>query len=343
MLLHGMSVLTVESSAVPLRSSFLRGGAVRVLTRNEIVTAQSDPYVRVYYRIIDDPKFEGVYDHDAALAAWLRLLLAADAMYPAPATLPRSVKPAALKRLTDAGLVDLLPGDRFRLHGLRGERERRQDQARKAARKRWDHASADTDAMPEQSVSNAGASGNGMHSKPSQAAPIRTEPSQAEPTLLAGELPDENDSATLACRQLFDSGKWLGDREYVTAWEDMDRRYSPEWVKDEIPNAFAACLERRGKVLPWDLKRMTEQRLAERSRAEERHREAEEARRLEEAQAARQAAAVALSEEERERQSLIRRAVRVWTDRGMKGPKVPEQVDELREWLDQYGPEGAGA
>ena len=51
------------------------------------------------------------------------------------------------------------------------------------------------------------------------------------PMLQASELPSESDSATLACRQLFDSGKWLGDREYVAAWEDMDRRYSAAWVR----------------------------------------------------------------------------------------------------------------
>lgn len=151
------------------------------------MTAQTDPYVRVYYRIIDDPKFEGVYDHDATLATWLRLLLAADAMYPAPATLPRSVKPAALQRLVKAELVDLLPGDRYRLHGLKGERDRRQEQARKAARKRWDDAGETADAMPEQSDSTAGASGNGMHSDPLQA-----EPSQSTPRLSTGEEMDES-------------------------------------------------------------------------------------------------------------------------------------------------------
>ena len=143
------------------------------------MTAQSDPYVRVYYRIIDDPKFLDVYDNDAALAAWLRLLLAADAMYPAPATIPRGVKAAALDRLVKAELVDLLPGDRYRLHGLRSEREQRTDQARKAARKRWDE---NPPAMPEQSGSNAGASANGMHS-----APLQAEPIQSAPILSTGE------------------------------------------------------------------------------------------------------------------------------------------------------------
>ena len=313
------------------------------------MTAQTDPYVRVYYRIIDDPKFAGVYDNDAALAAWLRLLLAADAMYPAPATLPHGIRRAALAKLTDAGLIDLLPGSRFRLHGLHNERERRTDQARRAARKRWDEDDPGRPSgKPTESKGNALAmrqhsNGNAeaMHSEPSQAEPIRTEPSQAEPAMLAmHELPSESDSATLACRQLFDSGKWLGDREYVAAWEDMDRRYTPEWVQTEIAPAFGACLEKRGKVLPWDLKRMTEQRLAERARSEQREREEAERRRFE-GQATRQTIEP-MTEEEREKQGLFKRAIDIWRQRGMRG-RVPEDVDELRAWLAANEQQGAPA
>ena len=155
------------------------------------MTAQPDPYVRVYYRIIDDPKFESVYDDDAALATWLRLLLAADAMYPAPATIPRSVKALVLKKLAKAELIDLLPGDRYRVHGLGSERERRTEQAKRAAKKRWastdEPADASDDAMPEQSASNADASGESMHSNP-----LRSEQLQSAPRLSTGEEMDES-------------------------------------------------------------------------------------------------------------------------------------------------------
>jgi hypothetical protein len=57
------------------------------------VTGDKDPYVRVYSRIIDDPKFETVYDDDARLACWLRLLILADATWPTPAD-PRGCSPA---------------------------------------------------------------------------------------------------------------------------------------------------------------------------------------------------------------------------------------------------------
>ena len=88
------------------------------------------PYSRVYWSVIDDPKFEGVYDDDAAFALWMRLLMNADALWPAPAALPRSTKAKPLGKLVDAGIIDLLPRDRYRIHGLDAERGRRRDAAR---------------------------------------------------------------------------------------------------------------------------------------------------------------------------------------------------------------------
>jgi hypothetical protein len=195
----------------------------------------------------------------------------------------------------------------------------------------------DVTAVTEISVTKAHARQSRAEADTEAEAEPAAEPA-ADAMLASHELPSESDSATLACRQLFDSGKWLGDREYVAAWEDMDRRYSADWVQTEIAPAFAACLERRGKVLPWDLKRMAESRLAERSRAEERDRE----RRQAEADQRRHAPPAAQSPEERERQSLIRRAVGVWIRGGRKG-EVPEQVDELRDWLAANEQHGAPA
>lgn len=83
------------------------------------------PYSRVYWSIVDDPKFSHVYDDDRALATWLRLLLLADQAYPASATLPRGVNEKALRILVGAELVDLGSGHRFRIHGLDSERARR--------------------------------------------------------------------------------------------------------------------------------------------------------------------------------------------------------------------------
>ncbi len=101
------------------------------------MAAQQDPYVRVYYRVIDDPKFRHVFDDDARLACWLRLLLIADGTYPAPAPIPAGIRRAAFQHLVTVGLVDLEPGHRFRIHGLNNERGTRSERAAEAARERW--------------------------------------------------------------------------------------------------------------------------------------------------------------------------------------------------------------
>ena len=86
-------------------------------------------YVRVYYSIIDDDRFEHVYGDDGALAAWLRMLLDADALWPASASLPRSLSRRVRQLLTESGLIEV-SGSRFRVHGLDAERQRRSDAGR---------------------------------------------------------------------------------------------------------------------------------------------------------------------------------------------------------------------
>lgn len=94
-------------------------------------------YCRVYWSIVDDPKFVEVYDSDTALATWLRLLIIADQAWPASASLPASAKRRVVELLVRVGLVDTLPGWRYRIHGLDAERNRRADSARKGAAVRW--------------------------------------------------------------------------------------------------------------------------------------------------------------------------------------------------------------
>lgn len=93
------------------------------------------PYSRVYWSVADDPKFVGIYDDDAAFALWVRLLMTADALWPAPAPLPRSARVRPLTKLVDAGLIDLLTGDRYRVHGLDAERQRRATAAYRGPRR----------------------------------------------------------------------------------------------------------------------------------------------------------------------------------------------------------------
>lgn len=93
------------------------------------------PYARVYHEIVDDPKFERVYGNDKALAAWLRMLLIADAMYPTSAPMPP--RNPTVRLLIDCGLVVEKPGNRYAIKGLEAERERRSAIGRNAAAVRY--------------------------------------------------------------------------------------------------------------------------------------------------------------------------------------------------------------
>lgn len=90
--------------------------------------AKPDPYSRIYWRLSDE--FPAIYDDDAALAAWVRLLVIAEGAWPGAAQMPRKIKRSALKTLVDCELISMLPGDRFRVRGLDAERNRRAEAAR---------------------------------------------------------------------------------------------------------------------------------------------------------------------------------------------------------------------
>lgn len=97
----------------------------------------NDPYSRVYWSVMDDPKFDGIRENPTHLGSWTLLLIVADMAHPAPALVPRSVPDDSLRALVDAGLIDPMSGDRFRVHGLAKEREIRSQSGRNAAAKRW--------------------------------------------------------------------------------------------------------------------------------------------------------------------------------------------------------------
>ena len=87
--------------------------------------ANTNPYSRVYWSVIDDARFEGIYTDDRHFSTWVRLLMIADGAFPAPASVPRAARTASVRALADRGIIDLLPGGLFRVHGMNGERERR--------------------------------------------------------------------------------------------------------------------------------------------------------------------------------------------------------------------------
>jgi hypothetical protein len=88
------------------------------------------PYSRVYWSVMDDPKFDGIREDPRHFGCWCLLLIVADMAWPAPAFPPPAVSKASMKVLVEAGLVDPLTGGRFRIHGLDAERGRRRDAAR---------------------------------------------------------------------------------------------------------------------------------------------------------------------------------------------------------------------
>lgn len=115
-------------------------------------------YSRVHHSIIDDKRFEHVYPDDAALAAWLRLLIVADGTYPAPAPLPIGLKRRALAVLLDAGLIERVGPMHYRVHGLASERQMRSQSGRNAAAVRWHsegNARREEQSKEEQSTTRA--------------------------------------------------------------------------------------------------------------------------------------------------------------------------------------------
>jgi hypothetical protein len=168
------------------------------------VTVQEDPYVRVYYRALTDEKFRGLTSD--AWGHWVRLLVIADGMYPAPAPLPRWVKAGPLRELETSRIV-AVEGEYFRIVGMDPERAKRSEAATFAAdvkhrgleealRRRSERAEIvrphpDASGRSGMGVRNDAPQRNGravsaspLRSAPIQSAPLRSEPAAAEPTVL---------------------------------------------------------------------------------------------------------------------------------------------------------------
>lgn len=88
------------------------------------------PYSRIYWSVMDDAKFDGIREDCRVFGAWSLMLVVADMAWPSPAFVPPTVSRASLARLVEAELVDVLPGYRYRIHGLDAERERRSEAGR---------------------------------------------------------------------------------------------------------------------------------------------------------------------------------------------------------------------
>ena len=91
---------------------------------------ERQPYSRVYWSVVDDKRFAGIYESPAHLGSWLTLLMIADQAHPASAHFPRHLPRRSVKALIDAGLIVPLAANRYRIHGLAAERARRQAESR---------------------------------------------------------------------------------------------------------------------------------------------------------------------------------------------------------------------
>ena len=188
-----------------------------------MTTDDLGPYSRVYWRIRADNRFVGIYTDNHHLATWLRLLIAADAVWPAPADLPRSARQASVTALESAGLIELLPGDLFRVHGLDAERERRASAGKAGAAARWKRPESDRNAtaLPPQSVTNAS----------------RAKPRRDEPSIAREGLPNLN-SAVAKCWEDATGRTVLASGSYAAEYlDDACRGHPPSEVAAAIIRA----------------------------------------------------------------------------------------------------------
>lgn len=167
-----------------------------------------DRYARIYWTVMDDPKFDGIREDARLFGSWSLCLVMADMAWPASAYVPPTVPRSAFRRLADCGLLDELPGHRFRVHGMDKERERRSQSASHAASTRWRNAPRNAD----------GNAPRNAESMPSQAEQIREE--QSTP---ATRAPDPGDVYWTL------TGRYPTDK--VLGWvDDLSASYGPEAV-----------------------------------------------------------------------------------------------------------------
>lgn len=76
--------------------------------------------VRIYQSVVTDEKFVGVYDDDRNWAWYVRLLLQAKAVYPAPAFLPAALPRSVKKALIEKGVL-LVTNGHYTVSGLAKE------------------------------------------------------------------------------------------------------------------------------------------------------------------------------------------------------------------------------
>jgi len=193
-------------------------------------------YCRVYYSIKDDPKFESIFDDDRHLATWLRLLIAADAIWPASPDLPASARKQSVAALVAAKLVDLKSGGRYRIHGLDAERGARSQNARaSAAHRTHSERSANADRTLTSRARRA---------EPSQDEPSPANASASDPVVIYANLTGRW-PAPGAVNWIDRLSERFGDIEVVKAVGEASKTAG----RGEIIGAAEALLEQQGREL----------------------------------------------------------------------------------------------
>lgn len=294
-------------------------------------------WFRVYSRqVLQHPKFKDL--SHAELGAWLDLRSAVDLLDGEPMAdrteavlrLRRRTKnPTRLiDRLIAVRLVDELPNGSLAIHDLGDHDKRTPSDEPEAIRARV------TKHRAKKGNDVTDAEGNDVTSTPTRARGEAEqnrgdEEADAEADPVLPGLPADDDPLTIICQLLMSTAP-IEDKEYRTKVDEQVRRYGKEWVTAAYRQAHHDLVESGDRPKRWDMKRGAEVHLAGWARAEE-LRLVEEQRLLEEAEANREP--VEQTPEERERQTLMRKAIGIWIRGGRKG-KVPESVDELRTWID---------
>ena len=174
----------------------------------------AERYARVYHQVKTDPKFETIYNNDHHLAWWLRLLVDADAAWPSYPSIPRRMRKASFDALVAVGLIDPMPGDCFRVHGLDAERNARAKQATHAAAMRWQSVSN----APSIAASNAPASATRMPSRAEQSRAEQNTPEHAQEraALLNGYTGEDEDAYETVKQWMAGHGAWVDSTKLQT-------------------------------------------------------------------------------------------------------------------------------
>lgn len=229
-------------------------------------------YVRVYFEVVDDPKFAGLPLD--CLGGWLRLLMMAEGSWPSSSYLPhKSVVPQRIvDLLARRGILDILDGGRFKVRGLDAERARRSKEQRNggdvraATAERDQHGRFVASTGGPSGGSSAGTSGGDQRDQLSLAKPSLAEQSLAKPSN-GGAGPDLADAWWTL------TGKYPADR--LLSWLD---EIANEFGHDAASRAMAS--EHRADPSTKTLVSRTRDRLRAEKRGAEKAAEVRERDRL---------------------------------------------------------------